>query len=610
LHFHQGAWLIMTDSTVYPMAVSNSQVAVVIVNHNAGEALAACLKSALSQSREVVLVDNASESAEFESAVEPFAGNPLLQIIRSSVNAGFAVACNKGAAASSAPCILFLNPDCIALPGLLEKMSDTLHANSRTGMVGALLLNPDGTEQGGGRRSIPTPWKSFVRAFGLWRILRRHDFHMESTSTPILPVEVDAISGACMMVKRSAFEEVGGFDEGFFLHCEDLDLCMEFKKHGWNIVFSPSAIVLHGKGVCSRSRPVFVEWHKHRGMLRFYGKHFRSTYPVVLHAFVTVAVWLRFALVAARLSIKSKFRLENASSCLRTHPNDGSPASASGVGVLGASSFVGHALLQIMAEKGAPALAFSRNPSVRGRQSFALRELSASAISAISPIREWISLCPIDALAGLLPLLELAGTQRLVAVSSTSKFTKINSADISEHRLAARLDAAESRIRSWGAARGVRVVILRTTMIYDGIHDANIAAIVRFVSRFGWYPLLGTGRGLRQPIHARDVASACFSALRMDLPRVDYNISGGETLAYRGMVERIFESQGLPPRFIALSPLLLRIAVPILRLLPRFRHLSYSMFQRMNEDLAFDHFDAARDMDFSPCAFQPKLSGL
>jgi uncharacterized protein YbjT (DUF2867 family) len=147
-------------------------------------------------------------------------------------------------------------------------------------------------------------------------------------------------------------------------------------------------------------------------------------------------------------------------------------------------------------------------------------------------------------------------------------------------------------------------------MIYDGVHDANIAAIIRFVSRFGWYPLLGTACGLRQPIHARDVASACFSALRLDLPRVDYNISGGETLTYRGMVERIFESQGLPPRFIAMSPSLLRIAVPLLRLFPRFRHLSYSMFQRMNEDLAFDHSDAARDMDFSPCAFQPKLSGL
>jgi GT2 family glycosyltransferase/nucleoside-diphosphate-sugar epimerase len=593
----------MTDSPVSPMAVPNFQVAVVIVNHNAGEALAACLKSALSQAREVVLVDNASESAEFESAVAPFAANPSLKILRSPVNAGFAVACNKGAYASSAPCILFLNPDCIALPGLLEKMSDTLHANSHTGMVGALLLNPDGTEQGGGRRSIPTPWKSFVRAFGLWRILRRHDFHMESTAPPILPVEVDAISGACMMVKRSAFEKVGGFDESFFLHCEDLDLCMEFKKLGWNIVFSPSAIVLHGKGVCSRARPVFVEWHKHSGMLRFYKKHFRSQYPAILHALVGAAVGMRFALVAARLLMKPKMLLRKSPASANSCPEEAPLGDKPTVGVLGASSFVGRELLRLLDQKGIAALAHSRTPSRFGTPSVPFRGISAANFLASAPMHSWISLCPIHALVGLLPLLELAGVRHLVAVSSTSKFTKIDSADASERRLAKSLDSAEKHIRAWGEARGVRVFILRTTMIYDGIHDANVAAIAGFVRRFGWYPVLAPASGLRQPIHARDVASACISALALDLPSSDYNLSGGEILTYRRMVERIFESLGLSPRILSLPSILLMCGVPFLRLLPRFRHLSFSMFQRMNEDLAFDHSEAAWDLKFTPRGF-------
>ncbi len=585
------------------MAVPNFQVAVVIVNHNAGEALAACLKSALSQSREVVLVDNASESAEFESVVAPFAANPSLKILRSPVNAGFAVACNKGAAASSAPCILFLNPDCIALPGLLEKMSDTLHANPHTGMVGPLLLNPDGTEQGGGRRSIPTPWKSFVRAFGLWRILRRHDFHMESTAPPILPVEVDAISGACMMVKRSAFEKVGGFDEGFFLHCEDLDLCMEFKKLGWSVVFSPEAMVLHGKGVCSRARPVFVEWHKHWGMLRFYKKHFRSQYPASLHALVGAAVGMRFALVAARLSMKPKMLLKQMPASENSCPEEAPLGDKPTVGVLGASSFVGRELLRLLDQKGIAALAHSRTPSRFGTPSVPFRGISAANFLASAPIHSWVSLCPIHALAGLLPLLELAGVRHLVAVSSTSKFTKIDSADASERCLAMSLDSAEKHIRAWGEARGVRVFILRTTMIYDGIHDANVAAIAGFVRRFGWYPVLAPASGLRQPIHARDVASACISALALDLPSSDYNLSGGEILTYRRMVERIFESLGLRPRILSLPSILLMCGVPFLRLLPRFRHLSFSMFQRMNEDLAFDHSEASRDLKFTPRGF-------
>lgn len=582
----------------------DSPVAVVIVNHNAGESLALCLESVLSRSPEVVLVDNASDPPGFESVVAKFAGNPSLKIIRSPVNTGFAVACNKGASASSAPFVLFLNPDCVAPPCLLKKMRHAFDANARTGMVGAMLLNPDGTEQGGGRRALPTPWKSFVRAFGLWRLLRRHDFHMSSCDAPLRPTEVDAISGACMMVRRAAFLEVGGFDEGFFLHCEDLDLCLEFKKHGWSVVFNPSAIVLHGKGVCSRSRPVFVEWHKHRGMLRFYAKHFKSRYPAILRAFVGVAVWLRFAMVAVGLgTLPRPLPREKAPRASSFSPRGRRPGPP-GVGVLGASSFVGRELLQLMEARGVKALPFSRSPSRWAASSIPFFEVSASSIMAHGRIGDWISLAPIHVLVTLLPLLELAGVRRLVAISSTSKFTKIDSADASERRLAARLDSAERRLQAWGRERDVGVCILRTTMIYDGIHDANIAAIAGFVRRHRWYPVLGPACGLRQPLHARDLASACLAALELDSPSSDYNISGGETLTYREMVERIFESQGLPCRLIAVPAFILRMGVPLLRMLPRFRYLSFSMFQRMNHDLVFGHSMAARDLDFRPGSFQ------
>jgi nucleoside-diphosphate-sugar epimerase len=257
----------------------------------------------------------------------------------------------------------------------------------------------------------------------------------------------------------------------------------------------------------------------------------------------------------------------------------------------------------LLDQKGIAALAHSRTPSRFGTPSVPFRGISAANFLASAPIHSWVSLSPIHALASLLPLLELAGVRHLVAVSSTSKFTKTDSPDASERRLAKSLDSAEKHIRAWGEARGVRVFILRTTMIYDGIHDANVAAIAGFVRRFGWYPVLAPASGLRQPIHACDVASACISALALDLPSADYNISGGEILTYRRMVERVFDFQGLPPRLIPLSPSLLRIGVPFLKLLPRFRHLSFSMFQRMNEDLAFDHSEASRDIDFCPGLF-------
>ena len=109
------------------------------------------------------------------------------------------------------------------------------------------------------------------------------------------------------MVNRSAIEDVGLWDEGYFLHCEDLDWCMRFRQKSWIILFVPSARVMHDQSACSRGRPIFVEWHKHKGMIRFYRKFFRHQYPGILMWAVVFGVWLRFAvLVAYQLLQKAK----------------------------------------------------------------------------------------------------------------------------------------------------------------------------------------------------------------------------------------------------------------------------------------------------------------
>ena len=204
--------------------------------------------------------------------------------------------------------VLFLNPDCRLESGAVEKLLEGLEAASSIGMVGGLLISPNGVEQGGGRRAIPTPWRAFVRAFGLYRLARRWprlflDYHLAEKPLPVNPIEVEAISGACMLVKRKAMEDVGPWDEGYFLHCEDLDWCMRFRRRGWRIMFVPNASVVHELGACSRSRPIFVEWHKHKGMLRFYRKFFKDDYPGPLMAIVAIGVWLRFGLVVVYKSV-------------------------------------------------------------------------------------------------------------------------------------------------------------------------------------------------------------------------------------------------------------------------------------------------------------------
>ncbi|MGZ5007922.1 MAG: glycosyltransferase family 2 protein [Methylobacter sp.] len=287
-------------------------ISAIIVNYNAGELLRNCVDSLLKcpQEIEIILVDNASTDGSLD-ALQGLSG---VQVIKNPVNVGFAAACNIGARVACAPYLLFLNPDCCFEPGTLLNLLQEMHADQRIGMVGGLLTNSDGTEQAGGRRAVPTPWRSFVRAFGLVRFSECwprlfFDFYLHKQPLPDHPIEVEAISGACMMVKREAMQDVGEWDEGYFLHCEDLDWCMRFRQKGWKILFVPSAQIVHALGVCSRGRPVFVEWHKHKGMIRFYQKFFRHQYPGVMMGLVMVGVWLRFGLVAVYYSAKRAGRM-------------------------------------------------------------------------------------------------------------------------------------------------------------------------------------------------------------------------------------------------------------------------------------------------------------
>ena len=156
----------------------------------------------------------------------------------------------------------------------------------------------------------------------------------------------------------------------------------------------------------------------------------------------------------------------------------------------------------------------------------------------------------------------------------------------------------------WAEKQGIEWVILRPTLIYGLGKDKNIAEIARFVRRFGFFPLFGKAMGLRQPIHVQDVANACFEALQAPASTNRfYNISGGETLTYRDMVIRVFAAMGRNPRLLPVSLSVFRVAVAVLRYLPRYRHWSAAMAERMNVDMVFDSNEAEQDLAFLPRKF-------
>ena len=285
---------------------------VVTVNFNAGPLLITSARAVLASTAEVelIVVDNGSADGSV-SALRAAVPDPRLTVIEAGANLGFARASNMGIRASRGDQILLLNPDCIVAPDTLERMRAVMAAHPEAGMAGCLIRNPDGTEQAGCRRAVPTPWRSFVRTFGLARVFPQYrrlfdDFVLAGQPLPEEPAPMEAISGAFMLVRRSALSEVGLLDEAYFLHCEDLDWCMRFRGSGHPILFVPGVAVVHHKGHCGRDRPVRVLWHMHRGMVRFYGKFFRDQYPRPFMWVVFAGVWMRFTGAALRALVTGR----------------------------------------------------------------------------------------------------------------------------------------------------------------------------------------------------------------------------------------------------------------------------------------------------------------
>ena len=281
------------------------------------------------------------------------------------------------------------------------------------------------------------------------------------------------------------------------------------------------------------------------------------------------------------------------------------------VALLGASSLVGTRVRAMLREQARPVMAYSRHVRTAvaetGETWRTVGAAAAVATPAVPPVGDWLCVAPIWVLPQHFAMMQAHGVRRLVALSSTSRFTKqpsAGAADPAEHAVAVQLAQGEEQLRVWAEANSVAWTILRPTLIYGLGLDKNVSEIARFVGRFGFFPVFGSGNGKRQPVHADDVARACLAAF--DNPACTnqaYNLSGGETLAYSDMVRRVFAALRRPQRLVTLPLAVFRLAIALLRLIPRYRNWSPAMAARMEKDLVFDHSEAARDLGFSPRPF-------
>ena len=264
------------------------------------------------------------------------------------------------------------------------------------------------------------------------------------------------------------------------------------------------------------------------------------------------------------------------------------------VGVLGMGSFVSPPLLSRLALAGYASWPIASRANAEDR---------VPAVATPEGITAAVALCPLWGLVDRLPALTTLGIRRIVTVSSMSRVTKAASPDPAERAVAERLAAAEDALERWAERHATRVTILRPTLVYDGRHDRNVTRIAGFVRRWRFFPLVGAGCGLRQPLHADDLAAACVAALDAPSPRPCYDIAGGETLTYRDMVSRIFVAVGRHPRFVQVPRMFVRATLPMLGFLPGFRGVSAAAFDRMNEPLVADNAAAVVDLGFAPRPF-------
>jgi nucleoside-diphosphate-sugar epimerase len=199
------------------------------------------------------------------------------------------------------------------------------------------------------------------------------------------------------------------------------------------------------------------------------------------------------------------------------------------------------------------------------------------------------------------------GVKRIIAFSSTSRLTKAASAEAAEREVVTKLAQGEEALISFCEAHGVAYTLLRPTLIYDEDKDENVSRIAGLIRKLGFFPVCGMASGLRQPVHARDLATAAMQALTAK-PAYNkaYNLSGGEDLTYAFMVRRIFEALGRTPVIIAMPEILWRLGFFALNIVrPKKLKRNISMVLRMNTDLWFDHSAATRDFGYAPTVFKP-----
>lgn len=270
-------------------------IAVVVVSYQSGSTLDECLTRlrAAADVLQIRVVDNGSSDDSLAIMQRHALMDHRLRFVANPDNPGFAAACNQGAADSDAPWLAFVNPDLMVDLDTLRRLRQHAQALGEC-VLGVEQVDVHGHADGAVRRRDPD-FAAMLRS-------PAQGSRLAVAADPEQALQpVDAISGALMLMPRALFDRIGGWDAGYRLHAEDLDLCRRARQSGATVAIVNQLTVLHVRGVSSRSRPFFVEWHKHRGLWRYFRKFEASRRGLLIRIGVWCAIWMHAALQLPRL---------------------------------------------------------------------------------------------------------------------------------------------------------------------------------------------------------------------------------------------------------------------------------------------------------------------
>jgi GT2 family glycosyltransferase len=280
---------------------------IIIVAADSGASLRECVVRALASERpiEVILVDNGSRDGVPQALARAYERDERVRVVHNHANLGFGPAMNVGARQARGDALLVLNPDCMLEPDTLSRMLDVRREHPDAGVIGAVVCDADGTPDPASRRRDPLLERSLNEMTGRTkRDASRYEGVDVPGPIPDAVIETENVSGALMLLSRAAFDRLGGFDEGYFLHCEDLDLCRRARDAGYAVLLAGDVRVRHAKGGSSAHRPVFVSYHKHRGMWRWFRKFDPAARKPLTRVLVACGIAAHFLATAPLLALR------------------------------------------------------------------------------------------------------------------------------------------------------------------------------------------------------------------------------------------------------------------------------------------------------------------